>query len=1518
MENSELEEATIQPQNTWTGTLCAYFRDFLETDFKKSAAPKRNISNMDKSGLRMGFDIYQYPTLRESVADILNNKIDLDSDIQLEVGRSQHRSTLKKGLLKLVKAHIDSIDIADIEESKYVIRHLFESKLQGDKVDPDTAAIEIIAGIRNRLLLIIINPLLTNLNSQMKMETSDGLDMVQTLEDEIGEIITNSITEKLDDAVAQILVEKEFEIADEIIEEVTNLSEVYSQLIEYFETFQTNDAFEDLNGLTATIKIKENHQLYLYIGNLTVKNTSFPLLFIPCEASINNSKLHIKIDPHLFINKKAVDYACGELTRELGRPMAHHIDDRIIYLEQGQRINKVAQGFLDSFAHSIAFGEPVDLSNPIKTVATRGSVKLDNRMYFAAFDQSDESLLNDYESLIQLCGLGEGLAFEKLIASFMSENPVSFDAELDSEWAEKAFDERLVYDRPVPVNEEQQKIISSLSKSDCKFVSVEGPPGTGKSHTITAIVFNAILKGKNVLVLSDKKEALDVVEGKITSIIKKVRFEDNVQDPILRLGKHGNSFTKILSNKTIENLKRGQGAASAQEKPLDDDIFHRENSLKSMLRNYSDSQKSINLQDVAQFEENSVELGLSEDVTLTLCNNEAAKQIISAIDFLCDQIDENNLTGLFEKFSIDIEANKIQQFMSYCRIANNFSETTEPPIGIDNFRVFKSENSDAFETLIADYINSRMPIFGFLFKRSRLLLLNARLAEITGHKNASNGQKHIEENILIHSYLKSFIAEIPNEKKEDNLFVNLTIQSLLDGFSLDQQVIEDITESISLLNSSLEEDLKLVAEGLGVEYEGAHEFLNKSLSEAAISIKIRNLETHMDNFDEIADAFRKVPKIDFSDQMRELELLKTKKLTNAIDKSVIEFASEKRNSAEKIKDIIKKKQKFPSELFEDLKKAFPIIIAGIRDYAEYVPLETDLFDVVIIDEASQVSIAQALPAFIRAKKVIVFGDKKQFSNVKTANASKNTNQAYKNVLRSKFVEQAGHSSADINQLGLFDIKTSVLDFCDRLANMKIMLRKHFRGYPELISLSSKYFYQNGLQAVKVRGKPISDVISFDLIQHDGLLELQGTVNEPEAEKIVQDLEAMLDEDGASDVMVITPHTDQQKLITRKIYQHVSSSEIYEKLNLRVFTFDTCQGEEADLVIYSMVASEAVDRLRHIFPQSLNESTEVEENLRLQRLNVGFSRAKEKIRITHSKPLSEFTGSIGQSLNHYLSYLSRASAAPDPSETDPNSPMEKKVLGWLIATPIAEELGSNFEIDAQFEIGNYLRQLDPTYEHPSYKVDFLLKVKYPSFTLQIVIEYDGFREHFVNRSEVNASNYMSYMREEDVSRQMTLESYNYKFIRINRFNSGKDPVAELDARIRKLITMEEKDIVMPQILERMHSDEEKIKSKVAKLCSRCGLLKETEDFKDLDLKTGEGRVCKDCKNQSGTEGISRIPRRSTRKSKGQESLYFGDKIYLSCPYSEKDECKKLGGRWDRFAKKWYIHDDQDRSLFKKWL
>ena len=43
----------------------------------------------------------------------------------------------------------------------------------------------------------------------------------------------------------------------------------------------------------------------------------------------------------------------------------------------------------------------------------------------------------------------------------------------------------------------------------------------------------------------------------------------------------------------------------------------------------------------------------------------------------------------------------------------------------------------------------------------------------------------------------------------------------------------------------------------------------------------------------------------------------------------------------------------------------------------------------------------------------------------------------------------------------------------------------------------------------------------------------------------------------------------------------------------------------------------------------------------------------------------------------------------------------------------------------------------------------------------------------------------------------------------------------------------------------------------------------------------------------------------------------NKFYLSCPYAEKDEAKSLGARWDADERKWYVPNDVDRNLFKRW-
>ena len=43
-----------------------------------------------------------------------------------------------------------------------------------------------------------------------------------------------------------------------------------------------------------------------------------------------------------------------------------------------------------------------------------------------------------------------------------------------------------------------------------------------------------------------------------------------------------------------------------------------------------------------------------------------------------------------------------------------------------------------------------------------------------------------------------------------------------------------------------------------------------------------------------------------------------------------------------------------------------------------------------------------------------------------------------------------------------------------------------------------------------------------------------------------------------------------------------------------------------------------------------------------------------------------------------------------------------------------------------------------------------------------------------------------------------------------------------------------------------------------------------------------------------------------------------RIYLNCPFADKDECKSLGGMWDNDQRKWYISEDVNKEKFQKWI
>ena len=173
--------------------------------------------------------------------------------------------------------------------------------------------------------------------------------------------------------------------------------------------------------------------------------------------------------------------------------------------------------------------------------------------------------------------------FHKLIDDFINKEPRSFNGEVEEEWDSASPSDRLVFNSPIPLNSEQRQILTALNKDGCRYITVEGPPGTGKSHTITAVVFEAILRDQSVLVLSDKKEALDVVEDKITETMDRVRYDKKFQNPILRLGRTGSTYSQILSAASIDNIKTHHRAVKKEYENVEQEIARRGNSLREDL-----------------------------------------------------------------------------------------------------------------------------------------------------------------------------------------------------------------------------------------------------------------------------------------------------------------------------------------------------------------------------------------------------------------------------------------------------------------------------------------------------------------------------------------------------------------------------------------------------------------------------------------------------------------------------------------------------------------------------------------------------------------------------------------------------------------------------------------------------------------------------------------------------------------------------------------------------------------------
>lgn len=1451
-----------------------YYAQFLDTDFKKSRLPKRRLENKDRKGRRVGVPLKRYPGFEGKAWKSLQSQV--SDGYKFTIPKGVFTASLPSTTLSAVRGQIRALSQEDFSQP---VDSLFASAKGELARKPDTEIFRenFFETLRKILARTTVGPLLSRLDSFFD-SASSPVDRIIQLEDELSNFLLGPVVDNSSDAVTTYIVDQDDSALREVFNDYLSTEALQSRLNEFFDDFSAGDLFVDIREMLAVEQLAENVEFYLHVGEIHYKNNVFPLFYLPLDVQMDGAVIGLTSEPHLYVNKKALDYISDDLKRADATHTPSIIKDRIYYLESSELVvNKIEQ-VISPVMLSMSLSGDVDFRTTRFSEAKSGSVRMNNRLSISLFDQSDESMVNDYEALLTgLAGGGEVVGFfEELVDQFLVDNPVSIHKEISEGWENTSVSDRLVFDTPLPLAEEQRKILSSLNNPKSRFVLVEGPPGTGKSHTIAAIAFNFILSGKNLLVLSDKKEALDVVETFLNNVLSQVRTEDDFQNPILRLGKSKSNFSKLIRPATIQKIETNVRVAKSKQKKLGSEHDSLVSSLKNDIKKTSESFEEVSIEKIRRYHEEELQLmddypeleeAFDEEEELELINDLATVR-----DYTRSQ--GNRFAEIFDKFGVDLE--------NFLFIAKLNHAIQSIKIGEETAKVFKAMTSEGVETLrqTVDDVTKAKGVLGYLFAGSKIRPVASRL------KTEFNVDLHPVKQIgLIRDALQAgneILQALDNHRIEREHFSDAYYVLIRGGLEPISPAVTKAAETVlSEVNSQnfpleIEDDLRSI---LVDEDTDMTRFLKR-----AVDLRTQRKE--------ITIAFDKAPQLDYLGDKTKVESLNAQKLANVIDERVISFYHENHADAKTLAKIIKDKSKFPIDKFEVLQKAFPCMIAGLRDYAEFIPLKKDLFDLVIIDEGSQVSIAQAWPAVLRAKKMVVLGDRRQFANVKTSNASKEINSAYMKHVLEEFNEQFPDADPSAKERAkIFNIKSSVMDFFEMVSNYQIQLRKHFRSYPELISFSSKYFYEESLQPLKIRGKPITDVIEFRPIDHDGLLDLTRNTNQLEADAIIEELVSMLDAEEPLSAAVITPHTEQQTLISRLVTDHERGDEFRKQLQLRIFTFDTCQGEERDVILYSLVATKEKDRLGGIFLRSIEkfDDDEVDGSIRLQRLNVGFSRAKEKIMIFHSKPIEEFTNSIKTALQHYTRVLQNSKDMPSADDVDPNSPKEAELLQWLRATPFIQELlaGEGVEILPGFEIGKYLKTLDPNYTHPNYRVDFLVRVVDGDKSHNLIIEYDGFQYHFVSDSGIDAGNWELYLTENDVEREKTLESFGYKMLRVNRFNLGQDPVVTLDNRLRKLLD----DLVkgkrpaeiVSQITATSASEQESLKAKTHRLCSKCGELRPNESFVNRENKSGKSRFCNKCRDrQAGsTKGKKSLRPKSTRIASDKEKADLSKKA-PNCP------------------------------------
>ena len=414
------------------------------------------------------------------------------------------------------------------------------------------------------------------------------------------------------------------------------------------------------------------------------------------------------------------------------------------------------------------------------------------------------------------------------------------------------------------------------------------------------------------------------------------------------------------------------------------------------------------------------------------------------------------------------------------------------------------------------------------------------------------------------------------------------------------------------------------------------------------------------------------------------------------------------------------------EIPDVLNALAPCLMMSPLSVAQYLPADQALFDVVIFDEASQITVWDAVGSLARGKQVIIAGDPKQMPPTNF------------------FARSEDDPDGDI------DIENDLESILDEMIGASIpqcLLNLHYRSRREsLIAFSNSRYYENSLVTFPA---PFHPDLAVQLVRPDGFYARgKARHNEGEAKAIVAEILRRLTHSDEhirnQSIGVVTFNTEQQGLIedlldkARSANPHIEPAFSTEHTLEPVFVknLETVQGDERDVILFSVTYGP--DQSGHVTMNFGPLNRDGGE----RRLNVALTRARsEMIVFSTLSPdridLSRTSARAVIDLKHFLEYAERGpsvlGAAVYGSMGDFDSPFESAVARAL--------RGKGWTVQPQIGVSAY--RIDLGVVHPDFPGRYLAG-----------IECDGAMYHS-----------SAFARERDKIRQAVLEELGWKILRL---------------------------------------------------------------------------------------------------------------------------------------------------------